>query len=301
MNKERFLEELREYIQVLEEQEQEDILEEYAQHIDMKIQKGLSEEEAIQDFGPMKVLAAEILEAYHVKPEYGQKKRTFLLAVKQGEGEKTGDNALIRAGRWIKEKGAAAGRGVKSFFRWGFRKCRALTGWLGKPFRHRRRSGTEDFYEVEDKRMEGIDEESVYTGQTVKDSIPVSPQREGAAHGRVGDLFRMAGRGCVKIWRLFGSCCIFCLRLFWNMAWLLFSLLCVCFAMTALAGFGMLLILFFQDYPFGGILLVSLGVFLCFGSLACGAFSMLIRKAPKGQETELQRNEPGKPDEAFTG
>ncbi|MBD5450204.1 MAG: DUF1700 domain-containing protein, partial [Lachnospiraceae bacterium] len=60
MNKEKFLSELREYLSILENQEQEDILAEYAQHIDMKIQKGLSEEEAIRDFGAVEELAAEI-------------------------------------------------------------------------------------------------------------------------------------------------------------------------------------------------------------------------------------------------
>ena len=60
MNKEMFLEELRGYLQVLEDQEQDDILEEYAQHIDMKMLKGLSEEEAIRDFGSVKELAEEI-------------------------------------------------------------------------------------------------------------------------------------------------------------------------------------------------------------------------------------------------
>ena len=58
MNKETFLEELRGYLRILEDQEQEDILAEYAQHIDMKLQKGLTEEEAIRDFGPMRELAA---------------------------------------------------------------------------------------------------------------------------------------------------------------------------------------------------------------------------------------------------
>ena len=54
MNKETFLSELRGYLQILEDQEQEDILEEYAQHIDIKIQKGQSEEEAIRDFGSVR-------------------------------------------------------------------------------------------------------------------------------------------------------------------------------------------------------------------------------------------------------
>ena len=68
MNKETFLQELRSHLQILEEREQQDILDEYAQHIDMKMQKGLSEEEAIRDFGSVRELAAEILEAYHVNP-----------------------------------------------------------------------------------------------------------------------------------------------------------------------------------------------------------------------------------------
>ena len=36
----------------------------------MKLSTGLSEEEAIRDFGSVEELAAQILEAYHVKPEY---------------------------------------------------------------------------------------------------------------------------------------------------------------------------------------------------------------------------------------
>ena len=70
MSKERFLSELREYLSILEDQEQEDILAEYAQHIDMKMLKGLSEEEAIRDCGSVKELAAEILAAYHVDSEH---------------------------------------------------------------------------------------------------------------------------------------------------------------------------------------------------------------------------------------
>ena len=51
MNKKEFLEELGGYLAILDEKEQQDILEEYSQHIDMKIENGLSEEDAIRDFG----------------------------------------------------------------------------------------------------------------------------------------------------------------------------------------------------------------------------------------------------------
>ena len=67
MKKQEFLEELKQYLHVLADEEQEDILQEYEQHIEMKIEKGLSEEEAIRDFGSVRELAGEILEAYHVK------------------------------------------------------------------------------------------------------------------------------------------------------------------------------------------------------------------------------------------
>lgn len=43
---------------------------EYSQHIDFKVASGLSEEEAIRDFGDIDQLADEILDAYNVNTEY---------------------------------------------------------------------------------------------------------------------------------------------------------------------------------------------------------------------------------------
>ena len=63
MNKEGFLKELESHLRVLDDKEQQDILDEYAQHIDLKMKSGLSEEEAIRDFGNIGELAADILEA----------------------------------------------------------------------------------------------------------------------------------------------------------------------------------------------------------------------------------------------
>ena len=70
MERNEFLSALQSRIAVLEESEQQDILAEYAQHIDMRVAGGLTEQEAIQDFGALDQLAAEILEAYHVNPDY---------------------------------------------------------------------------------------------------------------------------------------------------------------------------------------------------------------------------------------
>ena len=88
MNKDEFLNELKSYLSILEDEEQADILEEYTQHIDMKISTGLSEAEAIRDFGNVSELAAQILEAYHVKPGYREALRRG--GGKAGEGIRHG-------------------------------------------------------------------------------------------------------------------------------------------------------------------------------------------------------------------
>ncbi len=69
MNKTAFLTRLQESIAMLEDEEQKDILDEYAQHIDMKVESGMTQQEAIADFGPLDELVDEILSAYHVKPQ----------------------------------------------------------------------------------------------------------------------------------------------------------------------------------------------------------------------------------------
>lgn len=74
-SKESFLNALQQGSAVLAESEQQDILEEYAQHIELKMSGGLTEEEVIQDFGDIHQLIAEILEAYHVNPSYATENR----------------------------------------------------------------------------------------------------------------------------------------------------------------------------------------------------------------------------------
>lgn len=70
MNKREFLLYLEKRLSILKEKERQDIISEYSQHIDMKIKSGLTESEAIKDFGDPKEFVDEILEAYNVDPEY---------------------------------------------------------------------------------------------------------------------------------------------------------------------------------------------------------------------------------------
>ena len=97
MNKEGFLKELRDHLRVLDEREQEDIIDEYAQHIDLKMKSGLSEEEAISDFGNIAELAAEILEAYHVDPKFEEK--TKGIVIRTPDMEKVSEGSRKLAGK----------------------------------------------------------------------------------------------------------------------------------------------------------------------------------------------------------
>lgn len=72
MNKSDFLNHLSKRLQVLKQNERDDLLAEYTQHIELKIASGLGEEEAIRHFGDVDELADELLDAYHVNPDYGK-------------------------------------------------------------------------------------------------------------------------------------------------------------------------------------------------------------------------------------
>lgn len=70
MTKNEFISFLEKRLIILNEKERTDILNEYSQHIDMKIKSGLSEEEAVKDFGDISEIADEILNAYNVNADY---------------------------------------------------------------------------------------------------------------------------------------------------------------------------------------------------------------------------------------
>ena len=105
----------------------------------------------------------------------------------------------------------------------------------------------------------------------------------------MGGFFGTMGRGTARLWKRFLGCCLFWMRLFWNMAWLLFSVLCAGMAMFALMGIGATVIFLFGGYPFRGILVLVLGGMLCFGALSAGAFGMMIRKKEQNGGSKEKR------------
>ena len=68
MTKKEFVAFLNQRLSVLDQKERQEIIDEYVQHIEIKVESGKSEEEAIKDFGDLNEFVDEILSAYHVNP-----------------------------------------------------------------------------------------------------------------------------------------------------------------------------------------------------------------------------------------
>ena len=280
MSKEVFLGELQKHLEILEDDEQQDILEEYAQHIDIKMQNGQSEEDAIRDFGPVKELAAEILEAYHVKPEFGEEKRRKRLPIPGGAALEKGGMGLQSLGGFLKEKTTALFRGAGNLFRKAGRSVKNL-GLRIKESMSVRKKGRPDAETGGEDRME-------MTGNL--------RMAEGRSLGKgISGACRTAARGL-------GAGARWCLRLCWNFFWMLFGAGAGCLGLFALFGFGTVLILLLQGYPLAGAVLICLGAFLASGSLAGICFGMLRGRGKRVQaaaekvlEKELEKELEKKP------
>ena len=74
MKKEEFLNKLREKISILKKEEQDDIINEYNEHIEEKLKKKEKEEDIIKELGDIDEIAKEILDAYKINEEYSNKK-----------------------------------------------------------------------------------------------------------------------------------------------------------------------------------------------------------------------------------
>ena len=73
MNKNEFINYIENRLSILKKEERDDIINEYIQHIDNKLAEGLSEKDAVATLGDPEDLVRDILQAYNVDPDYGNK------------------------------------------------------------------------------------------------------------------------------------------------------------------------------------------------------------------------------------
>lgn len=254
MNKEEFLRQLQERIRILQPSEQQDILEEYAQHIQMRMEGGLSEEEAIRDFGSLDDLAAEILEAYHISPDWQSKIKEPSAPVKE---------AAIQCAGWLERF---------------WHKCQTAWGKLCKWL-----SGQWQNLQLRLKKEE-VPEQDV--PEQPKPETPPKQPRPHTFWGWIKDMNR-------RLWGMIGALFAWSIRVAkvlcrwaWN-----FALVCAAVPVVCAVGFflvctGTLGVLLVQGYPALGLLLGSIGIVLC----GCGVLVFactLIWKKPNDMHKEV--------------
>lgn len=255
MKKAEFLAELRKKLAVIEENELNDILDEYEQHITMKTEGGsCSEEEAIADFGDINQLTAEILEAYHVRSNYEaaeQKEKHLRLAEKSKEyaGKTAGffTKGIHAVGDFFKNIAAS----IKHFFQ---KICRR----------------------TEQSNPSEALEPDVCTMKNLQKKPKKTAEGESFWHksGRICGGFL---KGCV-------SFLMWCVYLLWNVcAALVGGAVGVAAAGTILL-LGTLIVLLCMGYPLVGITIMTVGLLMCEGVIVVWAFGLLKRRKSSQEE-----------------
>ena len=84
MNKEEFLKKLTKKLDILEDKEIEDIKSEYEGYIEEKVNKGLTEEEAVKELGNLNEIVNDLLAAYKVKQKDTNYIKKFIDKISQG-------------------------------------------------------------------------------------------------------------------------------------------------------------------------------------------------------------------------
>ncbi len=284
MDKKTFLEELKSSLSVLQEAELDDIMDEYEQHIDMKVQSGLTEEEAIADFGNLRELTAEILEAYHVRADYDA-------SGKGPAGQETASGKQRWSDCWSSFRDQC-----RVFAAFADKKCKAAGAWI------------KNLLKLDISKRERPEGEEADTDQAESRNIPVHGIRRLTAFGgrMWTEFWRLAGRmlyGCLRLirwcvvrgaalvcwtvthaWTLLGVC----VRVCWNLGWIGFSLFCGLMGLFCLFGFGVLLVLLLQGYPLAGVTVGMLGLNLCLFAAAGLEWTFLWRKRAAAAAGEIK-------------
>lgn len=318
MDKKEFLSGLERSLSVLQEDELRDIISEYEQHIDMKQERGLTEEEAIADFGSLDELTAEILEAYHVRADYAVKKR-------RGQGPIPGEQKSCRGWMkavwirlWVFLKAGAQGlgnflSGIGGFWKQlGQEPGKRIAVW--KEERPDSGKVMEDCSEMSGKPeaaggKAGEEEQTMRFGKQKGEeealgsrrALPVMNMRGTAAKRGLGAAAGAFFRSSVSLAADMMYRCIrialWGIHMAWNAAWLGFAFGCGLFGLFCLYGMGVLMVLLSQGYPLAGVTLGCAGLVMCSFSAACLGMTFLWRerKGQKSQESRKGSDDEGRP------
>lgn len=277
MNKAEFLEILRKKLSILDENELEDILNEYEQHIDMKAAGAMTEEAAIADFGDLDELASDILQAYHVRVDFDGKAGEDT-AGKENRAQK----ALLKIGiffkgcwKWLAETCGKAKQNVKGWAK----KCSDF-------FRNLLKGGMlkEETEGADDRLME---EEPKKKKERFAVNIPKKEKRE-KMEKKNGNTFLSILSGMCR------GCCLailWCIKVFWNLFIGGTGIVMGGLSSFSLFLLGTLVVLLIQGYPLVGITIGFLGLTLCSVSMTVFCFTLIVRKRTAEKKQQIMDEE----------
>lgn len=283
MDKKTFISELKQALSVLQEEELNDIISEYEQHIDMKQANGLTEEEAIADFGSLSHLTAEILEAYHVRADYAESQKEG----REQLPEQREHGGILRQGKkWCADGGRMLWNGI---IRWGRRLWEAVL--YGKRASGRLLSRVKSqwkkhfrFKRYHDKERENMSGERGQQAEMIKISMPSGNNGPEAYRSRGTALFHKTGKGISAVAHWCFKLCLWAVRVTWNGTCIAFSLFCASVGVCCLFGLGTFAVLLLQGYPLIGVTLGCAGFTICSFSLAWLGVTLLWKQDREMEE-----------------
>lgn len=291
MNKEEFITQLKHSISILDDQEQQYFVEEYTQHIEMKMSQGMSEEEAVKEMGSVEELSKEILESYHVKINALENHKSvdykrFFKKIKS-----QADKIYAKMAEGCKK----AGSGIKRFLT-------ALKNICLKPFKkyEERENTGEDLKGT--GASAGADasagiENPADAGAPINGGGVSAERKQGGFFFGIGRLIKGFFRGigkfikeCFKgaLW-LAGKCfylALWCLLILWNMFCVGAGLIGIVFTAIFVFFMGLFLIMTVQGYPTAGFTLCAFGAAVSAGSLVAGCFILTRWKITRDEKPE---------------
>ena len=308
MDKKTFLEELRKSLRILKEEELQDIIGEYEQHIDLKVKKGLTEEQAIADFGNIKELAAEILEAYHVRAEFSFSEQplnendpeidsgaavnsTASSCASTNDSTEAEDDTTVKAS--ILERAGEilclGGKWIASKIRYLLHMICSTFGWCGKqlirPIHWFKEKIIEKKKQYKNRQTQKVVNQSMTQDDFYNADLKACVDENGTKVTKiqVKGLFRRVVRGAANmvhsIWNWTVDIIILCIRVCWNCCAVGTAFLIGGFGLICLYIAGVLAVLWLQGYPLAGLTIGCIGVVLSLFAGAAFAWTMIWRKA----------------------
>ena len=267
MNKQTFLNELRKQLHVLEEAEVNDIIDEYSQHIDIKVAKGQTEEEAIKDFGSVKELSDQILLAYHVRTD------------RQGRFSDMLHNAAEAAG----QEGKKAAESVSGYAKNVSEKMPGFFGRIKNSLKH-----VCSVVSVFVKRQY---EKMLRFFVSIREKISVKKEKDisdTVGKRNTGILSNIIAFVKKTISFILSALILMCI-LAWNLFVIFVALFGIIVLLMSIFALGVALVFLLSGYPFTGIVLLLTGVTLCTGAAVVFILSLLIKRISKEKKLYIEQ------------